>query len=89
MKKITAIILIVFNLFSIFNISAESIAEKNGAALVSCALFSGDEKIAGSEKSEAVPIGSISKIFTAALVLKLSDEGKINLSEKVSYYLFR
>ena len=87
MKKITALILIVFNLFSIFNISAESVAEKNGATVISYALFSGEEKIISSEKSEIAPVGSVSKIFTAALILKLSDEGKISLSEKVTCYL--
>lgn len=39
------------------------------------------------DKSQLIRIGSITKTFTATLVLILCDEGKLNLDDKLSQYL--
>lgn len=38
-------------------------------------------------KNTQFPIGSITKLFTAAAILKLEEMGKINLKETIEYYL--
>ncbi len=87
MKRITLLIIVSLIVLSSFNISASSLSEECGAQIISYALFDGEEKIASSGKENCFAIGSVSKVFTAALTLKLCEEDVLSLDGKVWEYL--
>ncbi len=62
-------------------------AEESTEAFESCALYVNGEKIASCNGDERLPIGSVSKSFTAAIILKLCEEGKISFDEPAVSYL--
>ncbi len=54
---------------------------------LSYALFVNEKKISGSNEDVIYPVGSLSKILTSALTLKLCEENKISLEGNVYEYL--
>ncbi|MDO5478873.1 MAG: serine hydrolase, partial [Clostridia bacterium] len=87
MKKLLALFLAAVISFSQLYAGALSLHEEYKAEIVSFALFEGGEKIISSEEQKSAAIGSVSKIFTAVLTLKLCEEGLLSLEGRVTDYL--
>lgn len=62
-------------------------AEESTDVFLSSALYVNGEKLASHNGDMQLPIGSVSKSFTAALILRLCEEGKISEDEPVTSYL--
>lgn len=87
MKKTLAFFVAVTMAFAFITVQARSLQENNLYEKVSFALFDKDEKITSYGEGTCAATGSLSKIFTAALVLKLCEEGELSLDGKVTQYL--
>lgn len=81
MKRIISLTLcIVLFVLLIIPVNAEN-------EFLSVALFDNDEVIVSENAEEVLPIGSISKTFAAAIILKLCEDGVVALDEPVIKYL--
>ncbi len=89
MKKIMALIVsCILTLSCIPSLYAKDIPSYfENAGVFQYALFVKGEKIYGSDNEKSLPVGSISKMFTATAIMKLCEEGKISLDKKAYEYI--
>ncbi len=87
MKKIISLTLCVLMLLTLNTAFCENLSGYFSEEYENYALFSGEEMISGNTEGVLYPVGSISKIFTSALTLKLCEEGSLSLEGKVTEYL--
>lgn len=82
MKKLLSLFLICVFLTGVNIHCSESVADCMDG-VVSYAISEGESIISSSESVGIFPIASLSKLFTAALVLKLEEEGELSLDDRV------
>lgn len=85
MKKLMAFILsLILTLASMPALSAKDIPSYFETSKdFQYALYVKGEKVYGTDNEKSLPVGSISKMFTAISIMKLREEGKISLDQKV------
>ena len=83
MKKLLTVILCLLLMFSSVYIGASDRNFEN----ISYALFSEGKLISGNNENLLYPVGSVSKMFTAALTLELCEKGILSVDGKVCEYL--
>ncbi len=86
MKKIVSLIILISILFSFSVVRADFLSD-NGARVLSFALYKENDKILSSDDGGIYPIGSVSKTFTATLVILLSKDGLIDLETPYINYV--
>ncbi len=86
MKRIISFIILISFAFSLSTSNA-NVLENHGAEVVSFALYKDGEKVLSSEDNGIYPIGSLSKTFTAALIISLSKKGLLHLDTPIVNYL--
>lgn len=86
MKKIVCLTILISIVFSFSVIKADFIKD-NGAEVLSFALYKDGEKVLSSDDGGIYPVGSVSKTFTAALIMKLSEEDHIKLDTPYVNYV--
>lgn len=89
MKKILSIalgILVFFSPICIFS-QGEIFDELILGSFESAAIYKDGSPVWSSGENAPLPIGSVSKTFTAAMIMMLKDQGKISLDKPVTNYL--
>lgn len=89
MKKILSAVLGILMLFSPITIFSQDELSKELilGTFESAAIYKDGLPIWSSGENTSLPIGSVSKTFTAAMIMILSDRGKISLDKPVTFYL--